>query len=70
MENAVIRELSSEELVERLGEERLKLAKLKMNHAVSPIENPQELKHVRRLIARLNTERTVRTKAEATVTAN
>lgn len=65
MENAVIKELSSEELDERLAEERLKLAKLKMNHAVSPIENPQELKHSRRLIARLMTERTTRSKAEA-----
>lgn len=65
MENAVIRELSTEELEERLAEERLKLAKMKMNHAVSPIENPQELKHARRLIARLMTERTSRSKAEA-----
>ncbi|MCB0763052.1 MAG: 50S ribosomal protein L29 [Flavobacteriales bacterium] len=63
MENAVIRELSSEELEEKLAEERLKLAKMKMNHAVSPIENPQELKHSRRLIARLMTERTTRSKA-------
>lgn len=63
MENSVIREMSSDELDERLAEERLKLAKLKMNHAVSPIENPQELKNARRLIARLMTERTARTKA-------
>jgi len=62
MENSVIREMSGEELEERLAEERLKLAKIKMNHAVSPIENPQELKHARRLIARLMTERTSRSK--------
>ena len=65
MENTVIRELSSEELEERLAEERLKLTKLKMNHAVSPIENPQELKHARRLIARLMTERANRSKVAA-----
>lgn len=63
MENAVIRELSGEELEDKLAEERLKLAKMKMNHAVSPAENPQELKHSRRLIARLMTERTKRSKA-------
>ncbi|MBI1287519.1 MAG: 50S ribosomal protein L29 [Flavobacteriales bacterium] len=63
MENAVIRELSGEELEDKLAEERLKLAKMKMNHAVSPVENPQELKHSRRLIARLMTERTKRSKA-------
>ena len=62
MENSVIREMSGEELEERLAEERLKLAEIKMNHAVSPIENPQELKHARRLIARLMTERTSRSK--------
>lgn len=63
MENSVIRELSTEELNEKLAEERLKLAKLRMSHAVSPAENPQELKHARRLIARLMTERTSRSKA-------
>lgn len=62
MENAVIRELSTEELEDKLAEERLKLAKMRMNHAVSPVENPQELKHSRRLIARLMTERTKRSK--------
>ncbi len=63
MENAVIRELSTEELVDKLAEERLKLAKMKMSHAVSPVENPQELKHSRRLIARLMTEQSKRSKA-------
>ena len=44
MENSVIRELSSEELNSRIIEEKHNMAKMKMAHAVSPIENPQTLK--------------------------
>ncbi|MCF8256931.1 MAG: 50S ribosomal protein L29 [Flavobacteriales bacterium] len=63
MENTVIRELSNEELVERLAEERLKFSKMKLSHSVSPLENPMELKHARKLIARLLTEKTNRSKS-------
>jgi large subunit ribosomal protein L29 len=63
MENTVIRELSTEELVERLAEERLKFTKMRLSHAVSPLENPMELKHARKLIARLLTEKTKRSKS-------
>jgi large subunit ribosomal protein L29 len=60
MENTVIRELSTEELTERLAEERLRLTKLRMNHAVSPLENPMELRTARKLVARLMTEKSKR----------
>jgi large subunit ribosomal protein L29 len=60
MENSVIKELSSEELIERLAEEQLKLRKMKLSHAVSPLENPMELKGARKLIARLLTEQSKR----------
>ncbi len=63
MENTVIRELSNEELVERLAEEKLKLTKMRLSHAVSPLENPMELKHSRKLVARLLTEKTKRSKS-------
>lgn len=62
MENTVIRELSNEELSEKLAEERLRFSKMKLNHAVSPLENPMELKHSRKLVARLLTEKTKRSK--------
>jgi len=29
---------------------------MKLNHAVSPLENPMKIKYFRKLIARLNTE--------------
>jgi large subunit ribosomal protein L29 len=70
MKQEVIRELSTPELIERLDEERMQLNKLKMNHAVSPLENPNKIKAYRRTVARLvtelhkrNTEKTVANKA-------
>jgi len=56
MKSRVIAELSTSELVERLVEEKHLLTKLRLNHAVSPIENPNKIKEQRRMIARMHTE--------------
>ena len=56
MDQEVIRELSTAELIERLEDETKQLVKLKINHAVSPLENPNKLKAYRKIIARLKTE--------------
>lgn len=56
MKQKVIRELSTPEVKERLVEEQQQLVKLKLNHAVSPIENPQKIKEQRKTVARLKTE--------------
>jgi large subunit ribosomal protein L29 len=56
MEQSVVKELSTPELIERLEEERKQLIKLKLNHAVSPLENPNKIKIYRRTVARLETE--------------
>ncbi len=56
MEQEVIRELSTAELIERLEEETKQLVKLKLNHAVSPLENPNKIKAYRKIIARIKTE--------------
>jgi large subunit ribosomal protein L29 len=56
MEQKVIRELTSGEILERLDEEKRQLTKLKLNHAVSPLENPNKIKAYRQTIARLETE--------------
>ena len=56
MKQEVIRELSTPELIERIDEERMQLNKLKMNDAVSPLENPNKIKAYRRTVARLVTE--------------
>ncbi len=56
MEQKVIRELTTSEILERLDEEKKQLIKLKLNHAVSPLENPNKIKTYRKTIARLQTE--------------
>jgi len=56
MEQAVIKELSTDDLVDRLEEETKQLTKLKLNHAVSPLENPNKIKAYRKTIARIQTE--------------
>jgi len=56
MKNNEIRDLSNKELAARISEERLALVKMKLNHAVSPIENPNKIKESKKLIARLITE--------------
>ena len=60
MKQEVIRELSTPELKERLDEERIQLSRLKMNNAISPLENPNKIKVYRRTVARLVTEVTKR----------
>ena len=56
MKQEVIKELSTEELVERLDAEKIRINKMKLHHAVSPIENPQKIKETRKGIARILTE--------------
>lgn len=56
MEQQVIKELGTAELIERLEEEKKQLVKLKLNHAVSPLENPNRIKYFKKAIARMETE--------------
>jgi large subunit ribosomal protein L29 len=65
MKNSEILELSTEEIVARISEERANLTKLKFAHTVSAIENPTRIRKVRKDVARLNTELTKRKAADA-----
>jgi large subunit ribosomal protein L29 len=65
MKQAEINELSTKDLNEKLKIESDRLVKLKLNHSVSPIENPLTITAQRKTVARLNTEITKRNKAEA-----
>ena len=56
MKQTVIVELSTTEIVERMAEEQQQLVKLRLNNAVSPLENPIKIKEQRRTIARMKTE--------------
>jgi len=55
MKISEIKELTEKEIVERLQIENENLVRLRMNHAVSPLENPNKLKETKRNIARLST---------------
>ncbi|TWP23967.1 50S ribosomal protein L29 [Apibacter muscae] len=50
-----IKNLSAEELKLKLAEKKAEYAKLKLAHKVSPIENPIQLRDIRKTIARLLT---------------
>ena len=56
MKSSEIKELSIQELTERLESEESMLVRMKMNHAVSPLDNPNKIVETRRNIARLKTE--------------
>jgi len=60
MKQKEVKELSIDELNEKLLSFKKELSDLKMTHAISPIENPMQIKNLRRTIARINTELTVR----------
>lgn len=51
-----LRELSTEELWDRIDEGKANLRKLRFNHTVAALENPNVLRNLRRDIARYNTE--------------
>jgi len=56
MKIAEVRELSDKELSERLDAEKTALNQMVLNHSVSPVDNPSEIKAKRRTIARIMTE--------------
>ena len=63
MKNKDIIALSTAELQGKLKDEKVGYTKLKLNHSVSPIENPIKIRDTRKVIARLATELTKRNKA-------
>lgn len=60
MKQSEIKELSVEELNEKLSAFSQELSSLKMSHAITPLENPSHIRSLRRSIARINTEITKR----------
>ncbi|SFU31851.1 large subunit ribosomal protein L29 [Pustulibacterium marinum] len=60
MKQSEIKELSVAELQEKLGEYKKTYADLKMAHAITPLDNPLQIRSVRRTVARLSTELTKR----------
>jgi large subunit ribosomal protein L29 len=56
MKQEVITEMGTVELTERLDEEKKRLTRLRLNHAVSPLDNPNQIGANRKVVARIETE--------------
>jgi len=56
MKQQEITKLSVEDVKKRIMDFSEQLVKMKLSHKVAPMENPIQIRHVRRSIARLKTE--------------
>ncbi|MDQ3191246.1 MAG: 50S ribosomal protein L29 [Bacteroidota bacterium] len=65
MKQSVINELSTNELRVKITDEQDALAKMKLTHTISPLENPMKIKGARRTVARLKSELTRRVKLDS-----
>lgn len=55
MKQTEIEKLSSQDLIDKVEEFKKKLNNLRMTHTISPLENPIQIRDVRRTISRLLT---------------
>ena len=51
-----VKDIETKELVEKIENAQAALDTMKLNHQVSPLENPSQIKAARRDIARMKTE--------------
>jgi len=56
MKIAEIREIATNELAERVQTEVANYNQMVLNHSISPLENPAQIKKLRRTIARMKAE--------------
>jgi large subunit ribosomal protein L29 len=56
MKTSEIRELSTSDLLERIDTEKNMLVRMKLNHAITPLDNTTKLREAKLTIARLLTE--------------
>jgi large subunit ribosomal protein L29 len=66
MKNSEIKELSTKELKERIVTEMEMLTRMKLNHSVSPLDNPMKIRDSRKNVARMKTELVKRLSLENT----
>ena len=55
MKSSEIKELTIKEIEEKIDNEKSFLVKQKLNHAISPLDNPLKIRETRKNIARLKT---------------
>jgi len=60
MKASEIKELSTQDIVEQIDNHTKTLTRLRLNHAVSPLDNPNKIMASKKDIARLKTELRVR----------
>ena len=60
MKQSEVKEMSVEELKEKIAVLKKQYADLKMAHSVTPLDNPLQIRNARRTVARLATELTKR----------
>lgn len=58
MKKAEIKNLSAGDIQNKLAEAKAEFTKMKLAHKISPLENPIQIRDLRKTIARLNTELT------------
>ena len=51
-----VKELTTKEIQERIDADTAQLVRLKLNHSISPLDNPSKIKEARRTVARFKTE--------------
>ncbi len=56
MKSSELLDLPEKELIEKLDNEKDYLVRLRLNHAISPLDNPLKIKDTRRNIAKILTE--------------
>ena len=56
MKIAEIREIATSELAERIEAEVANYNQMVLNHSISPLDNPAQIKKLRRTIARMKAE--------------
>ncbi len=55
MKIAEIKEMTTNDLVERIEAEVANLNQMVLNHSISPLDNPAQIKQLRRTIAQMKT---------------
>ena len=63
MKAQILTDMPDNELSDLLLSERDKLMRMKMSHSVSPLENPVQMRFLRKTIARIMTEISKRKKS-------
>ena len=56
MKMSEIKDFSTKELINRIEADKNTLVRMRLTHAVSPLDNPMKLKFARKDIARMMTE--------------